>query len=166
MSNRIAEKDITEVNSLGQTVVVVPKGQRVPDGIEPPAAADTTGSPAGDAPTLDAEEARARLTKTSDDELKAISEMVADELADRSLEEAEKISVPEAVVPGATPGWPLEDGELVELSNDERWAAVTEALADAQAQAAEAEKKLEEQSAIAPKKPVAKAAQGKGKKGK
>lgn len=30
MAEKIAERDITQVNALGQTVVVVPKGQPIP----------------------------------------------------------------------------------------------------------------------------------------
>lgn len=37
MTDKIAEEDITEVNALGQTVVVVPKGQPVPEGVDAPA---------------------------------------------------------------------------------------------------------------------------------
>ena len=34
MSDRIAKKDILRRNHLGQTVVVVPKGQLIPEGFE------------------------------------------------------------------------------------------------------------------------------------
>jgi hypothetical protein len=34
MSDRIAKKDIIRTNHLGQRVVVVPKGQPIPDGLE------------------------------------------------------------------------------------------------------------------------------------
>jgi hypothetical protein len=36
MSDRIAKQDITEKNSLGQTVVLVAAGQPIPDGVEVP----------------------------------------------------------------------------------------------------------------------------------
>lgn len=36
MSNKIAEQDITEVNGLGQTVVLVHAGQPIPEGFEFP----------------------------------------------------------------------------------------------------------------------------------
>lgn len=39
MSQKIADKDITQRNELGQNVLVVPKGQPVPDDLEAAAAA-------------------------------------------------------------------------------------------------------------------------------
>lgn len=35
MSDQIAKEDITEVNELGQTVVLVAKGQPIPEGLVP-----------------------------------------------------------------------------------------------------------------------------------
>jgi hypothetical protein len=40
LSAKIADKDITRVNEAGQTVLVVPKGQRIPANLEE-AASDT-----------------------------------------------------------------------------------------------------------------------------
>lgn len=36
LTDKVAEEDITEVNGNGQTVVLVPKGQRIPEGVDVP----------------------------------------------------------------------------------------------------------------------------------
>lgn len=36
LSERIAKEDIIEVNDLGQSVVVVPKGQPIPESVKAP----------------------------------------------------------------------------------------------------------------------------------
>jgi hypothetical protein len=36
LTDKVAEEDITEKNAAGQTVVIVPAGQRIPEGVEVP----------------------------------------------------------------------------------------------------------------------------------
>jgi hypothetical protein len=45
MTDRIAEKDIIEKNALGQTVVLVHAGQRIPEGIDVPAESEAKKPP-------------------------------------------------------------------------------------------------------------------------
>lgn len=42
MTDRIAKEAITEVNDAGQTVVIVPAGQPIPEGVDVPKSKTTT----------------------------------------------------------------------------------------------------------------------------
>ncbi len=183
MSQRIAEEDITTVNGLGQTVVLVPKGQPIPEGFDSagtglrsaePATAgasdgqSTTPPPAG--ATIDVAQFGEALPGLDDEVFAELGEVFADEAQDRGG--LLPTDLPDGVIAGETPGWPTDDQDnLLRLPAAERWKAIAAALSETTTELKEtkeqlvaAEKRAEEAEAAAKKASKSTSKQSKDKK--
>jgi len=180
MTQKIATHDITRTNEVGQTVVVVPAGQPIPEGIDSASTglrereasasgvSDELAASSPPAAAIDVAQFGEALPGLDDEVLAELADAFAGEVQDRGgLLPAD---LPDGVVAGETPGWPTDDdGELLRLPAAERWEAIAAALSETTAelegtkeQLVAAEKRAEEAEAAAKKaKTTAKPAKGK-----